>query len=62
MDLSQIFNVAQLANALALASLVTIELVHRMSQRFVVMAKSELIDRGRTADIDSEQRRAAPAF
>jgi ABC-type branched-subunit amino acid transport system ATPase component len=39
-----------------------LNLVRRVSQRFVVMAKGEIIDRGRTQDIDSEQHRAALAF
>ena len=39
-----------------------LKLVRRVSQRFIVMAKGEIIDRGRTADIDSEQHRAALAF
>ena len=39
-----------------------LNLVRRVSQRFVVMAKGEIIDRGRTADIDTEQHRAALAF
>ena len=39
-----------------------LNLVRRVTQRFVVMAKGEIIDRGRTADIDSDQHRAALAF
>ncbi len=39
-----------------------LNLVRRVSQRFVVMAKGEIIDRGRTEDIDTEQHRAALAF
>ena len=39
-----------------------LNLVRRVTQRFVVMAKGEIIDRGRTEDIDSEQHRAALAF
>ena len=39
-----------------------LNLVRRITQRFVVMAKGEIIDRGRTEDIDSEQHRAALAF
>ena len=39
-----------------------LNLVRRTTQRFVVMAKGEIIDRGRTEDIDSEQHRAALAF
>ncbi len=39
-----------------------LNLVRRTTQRFVVMAKGEIIDRGRTAEIDSEQHRVALAF
>ncbi len=39
-----------------------LSLVRRITQRFVVMAKGEIIDRGRTEDIDLEQHRAALAF
>jgi ABC-type branched-subunit amino acid transport system ATPase component len=39
-----------------------LNLVRRTTQRFVVMAKGEIIDRGLTADIDGEQHRAALAF
>ncbi|MBT2301978.1 ABC transporter ATP-binding protein [Variovorax paradoxus] len=39
-----------------------LNLVRRVTQRFVVMAKGEIIDRGMTADIDSEEHRAALAF
>ena len=39
-----------------------LSLVRRITQRFVVMAKGEIIDRGRTEDIDSAQHRAALAF
>jgi len=39
-----------------------LNLVRRTTQRFVVMAKGEIIDRGRTDDIDSDQHRAALAF
>lgn len=39
-----------------------LNLVRRTTQRFVVMAKGEIIDRGLTADIDSEKHRAALAF
>jgi ABC-type branched-subunit amino acid transport system ATPase component len=39
-----------------------LNLVRRVTRRFVVMAKGEIIDRGLTADIDSEQHRAALAF
>jgi branched-chain amino acid transport system ATP-binding protein len=39
-----------------------LNLVRRVTQRFVVMAKGEIIDRGHTEDIDGEQHRAALAF
>ena len=39
-----------------------LNLVRRTTQRFVVMAKGEIIDRGITAEIDSERHRAALAF
>ncbi len=39
-----------------------LNLVRRVTQRFVVMAKGEIIDRGATAEIDAEQHRAALAF
>ena len=39
-----------------------LNLVRRTTQRFVVMAKGEIIDAGLTAQIDSEQHRAALAF
>ena len=39
-----------------------LNLVRRTTQRFVVMAKGAIIDRGRTEDIDSEKHRAALAF
>ncbi len=39
-----------------------LNLVRRTTQRFVVMAKGEIIDSGSTQDIDSEQHRAALAF
>jgi ABC-type branched-subunit amino acid transport system ATPase component len=39
-----------------------LNLVRRVSTRFVVMAKGEIIDRGLTEEIDSERHRAALAF
>ncbi len=39
-----------------------LNLVRRTTQRFVVMAKGEIIDRGRTEDIDSPKHQAALAF
>lgn len=39
-----------------------LNLVRRVTSRFVVMAKGEIIDRGETARIDSEQHQKALAF
>jgi branched-chain amino acid transport system ATP-binding protein len=39
-----------------------LKLVRRVSQRFAVMAKGEIIDRGRMEDIDLPQHQAALAF
>lgn len=39
-----------------------LNLVRRTTQRFVVMAKGEIIDRGLTEDIDSPKHQAALAF
>ncbi len=39
-----------------------LNLVRRVTQRFVVMAKGEIIDRGATAEIDNPAHRAALAF
>jgi ABC-type branched-subunit amino acid transport system ATPase component len=39
-----------------------LSLVRRVSQRFVVMAKGQIIDSGRTADIGAERHQAALAF
>ena len=39
-----------------------LNLVRRVTQRFLVMAKGQIIDRGRTEDIDSERHRTALAF
>lgn len=39
-----------------------LNLVRRVSQRFVVMSKGQIIDRGRTESIDSERHQAALAF
>jgi ABC-type branched-subunit amino acid transport system ATPase component len=39
-----------------------LSLVRRVSQRFVVMAKGQIIDNGLTADIGAERHRAALAF
>jgi ABC-type branched-subunit amino acid transport system ATPase component len=39
-----------------------LSLVRRVSQRFVVMAKGQIIDGGLTSEIDSERHKAAIAF
>ncbi len=39
-----------------------LNLVRRVTQRFVVMAKGEIIDRGATDEIDADAHRAALAF
>ena len=39
-----------------------LNLVRRVTQRFVVMAKGDIIDRGATSEIDGESHRAALAF
>jgi ABC-type branched-subunit amino acid transport system ATPase component len=61
-DLADVFNRICAAGTGVLMVEQHLKLVRRVSQRFVVMAKGEIIDRGRTADIDSEQHRAALAF
>ena len=61
-NLATIFNQIRAAGTGVLMVEQHLNLVRRVSQRFVVMAKGEIIDRGRTEDIDSEQHRAALAF
>ena len=61
-ELADVFNRICAAGTGVLMVEQHLKLVRRVSQRFVVMAKGEIIDRGRTADIDSEQHRAALAF
>jgi ABC-type branched-subunit amino acid transport system ATPase component len=61
-DLADVFNRICAAGTGVLMVEQHLKLVRRVSQRFVVMAKGEIIDRGGTADIDSEQHRAALAF
>ena len=39
-----------------------LSLVRRVSRRFVVMSKGEIVDRGRTADIDSARHKTALAL
>jgi ABC-type branched-subunit amino acid transport system ATPase component len=61
-DLARVFNEIRAAGTGVLMVEQHLNLVRRVSQRFVVMAKGEIIDSGRTADIDAEQHRAALAF
>lgn len=61
-DLARIFNEIRAAGTGLLMVEQHLSLVRRVSQRFVVMAKGEIIDRGRTDDIDTERHRAALAF
>jgi len=61
-ELADIFNKIRAAGTGVLIVEQHLNLVRRVSQRFVVMAKGEIIDRGLTADIDSERHRAALAF
>jgi len=61
-ELAQVFNQIRAAGTGVLMVEQHLNLVRRVSQRFVVMAKGEIIDRGRTEDIDTEQHRAALAF
>jgi branched-chain amino acid transport system ATP-binding protein len=61
-ELAHVFNQIRAAGTGVLMVEQHLNLVRRVSQRFVVMAKGEIIDRGRTEDIDTEQHRAALAF
>jgi ABC-type branched-subunit amino acid transport system ATPase component len=61
-DLARVFNEIRAAGTGVLMVEQHLNLVRRVSLRFVVMAKGEIIDRGRTEDIDAEQHRAALAF
>ena len=61
-DLARVFNEIRAAGTGVLMVEQHLNLVRRVSQRFVVMAKGEIIDRGFTEHIDSEQHRAALAF
>jgi branched-chain amino acid transport system ATP-binding protein len=61
-DLARVFNEIRAAGTGVLIVEQHLNLVRRVSTRFVVMAKGEIIDRGRTEDIDSEQHQAALAF
>jgi branched-chain amino acid transport system ATP-binding protein len=61
-ELADVFNRIRAAGTGVLIVEQHLNLVRRVSQRFVVMAKGEIIDRGHTQDIDAEQHRAALAF
>jgi branched-chain amino acid transport system ATP-binding protein len=61
-ELAAIFNQIRLAGVGVLIVEQHLGLVRRVSQRFVVMAKGQIIDRGLTADIDAERHKAALAF
>jgi branched-chain amino acid transport system ATP-binding protein len=61
-ELAMTFNKIRAAGTGILLVEQHLNLVRRITQRFVVMAKGEIIDRGRTDDIDAEQHRAALAF
>ncbi|MEO8296297.1 MAG: ABC transporter ATP-binding protein [Burkholderiales bacterium] len=61
-DLARVFNEIRAAGTGVLMVEQHLNLVRRVSQRFVVMAKGEIIDRGMTADIDSPKHQAALAF
>ena len=61
-ELASVFNQIRAAGTGVLMVEQHLNLVRRVSQRFVVMAKGEIIARGLTADIDAEQHRAALAF
>lgn len=61
-DLARVFNEIRAAGTGVLMVEQHLNLVRRVSQRFVVMAKGEIIDRGLTENIDTAQHRAALAF
>lgn len=61
-DLARVFIEIRAAGTGLLMVEQHLNLVRRVTQRFVVMAKGEIIDRGLTEDIDSELHRAALAF
>ena len=61
-ELAAVFNRILAAGVGVLMVEQHLSLVRRVSQRFVVMAKGEIIDRGMTADIGSERHKAALAF
>ena len=61
-ELARVFNQIRETGTGVLLVEQHLNLVRRTTQRFVVLAKGEIIDRGLTEDIDSEQHRAALAF
>lgn len=61
-DLARVFNEIRAEGTGLLMVEQHLNLVRRVSQRFIVMAKGEIIDRGLTQDIDKEQHQAALAF
>jgi ABC-type branched-subunit amino acid transport system ATPase component len=61
-ELALVFNRIRLAGIGILIVEQHLSLVRRVSQRFVVMAKGQIIDRGVTTEIDAERHKAALAF
>ena len=61
-ELAAVFNRIRAAGVGVLIVEQHLSLVRRVSQRFVVMAKGQIIDRGFTAEIDAERHKAALAF
>ena len=61
-ELARIFNEIRAEGTGLLMVEQHLNLVRRVSQRFVVMAKGEIIDRGLIENIDKEQHQAALAF
>jgi ABC-type branched-subunit amino acid transport system ATPase component len=61
-ELAAVFNQILAAGVGILIVEQHLSLVRRVSQRFVVMAKGQIIDRGLTADIGSARHQAALAF
>jgi branched-chain amino acid transport system ATP-binding protein len=61
-ELAVVFNQIRQAGVGVLIVEQHLSLVRRVSQRFVVMAKGQIIDSGLTAEIDTERHKAALAF
>lgn len=61
-DLARVFKQISSAGTGLLLVEQHLNLVRRVCARFAVMAKGEVIDRGRVEDIDSDKHRAALAF